>query len=316
MEARLMLFFRSVPPGVHGHAEFVQEKVVHGFRTTLLTMWIAAMLVLLVCCLNFASLLSTRFWSRRAELALRVRLGATEGRLIRQLVTEGVLISTAGGILGVFLAWLTREIFVKALTNDAVSAAAVTFDWKVIAAVALACTGIGVLFTLKTARQVSATSIAPADGRPVMPRRRAVSAIQVAAAMMLVGTSAALIQSLARLQFLDVGYDVDNAVTIRFDLPRDPYGSTKAIAAFVNRVQPIISAIPGVQSVSETSALPNSTTSSQFALFQLEHEPQYVLDQPEPLPLGSPPLPPPPPPAAWTRPQRNDGPSSTGRCRL
>jgi putative ABC transport system permease protein len=296
VELRLAPFFRSLPPGQRGHVQLIRDRVVHGFRTTLLTMWLAALLVLLVCCLNFASLLSTRFWSRRAEFALRVRLGATQGRLIRQLVTEGLLISIAGGVLGVVLAWLAREIFVKALTNDAVNSAAVTFDWKVIAAVGLACAGIGIQFTLQTARQVSSTSISSAGGNPVMPRRRVVSAIQVTAAMVLVGTSAALIQSLARLQSLDVGYDVDNAVTVRFDLPPDTYADRKAVSEFVGRVQPAISAIPGVQQVSATSALPHSTTSRQFALFQLEHEPSYVLDEPEPVPLGSPPLPPPPPP--------------------
>ncbi len=251
MEARLMCFFRSLPRGQFGqvsspggqggHVEFVQDNVVHGFRTTLLTMWLAALLVLLVCCLNFASMLSTRFWSRRAELALRVRLGATEGRLIRQLVTEGVLISIAGGSMGVLLAWMTREVFVKALTNDAVTSAAVTFDWKVIAVVGLACAGIGILFTLKTARHLSSASISPAGGRPVMPRRRVVSAIQVTAAMVLVATSAALIQSLARLQSFDVGYDVDDAVTVRFDLPGDSWANIKAIGEFVGRTQEAIS---------------------------------------------------------------------------
>jgi hypothetical protein len=196
----------------------------------------------------------------------------------------------------VLLAWLAREILVKALTNDAVSSAAVTFDWKVIAAVGLACAGIGVLFTLKTARQVSSASVSPAGGRPALPRRRIISAMQVTAAMMLIGTSAALIQSLARLQSFDVGYDVDDAVTVRFDLPTGSWADIKAIAEFVGRTQEAISAIPGVRRVSATSALPHSTTSNQFAFFQLEHEPSYVLDEPEPVPLGSPPLPPPPPP--------------------
>jgi ABC-type antimicrobial peptide transport system permease subunit len=296
LEARLMLFFRSLPGSPHGHVEFVQEKLVHGFRTTLLTMWLAALLVLLVCCLNFASMLSTRFWSRRAELALRIRLGATEGRLVRQLVTEGLLVSVAGGSMGVLLAWMTREVFVKALTNDTVTSAAVTFDWRVIGVVGLGCAAIGVYFTLKTARRLSSASISPAGGRPVMPQRRVVSAIQVTAAMMLVATSAALIQSLARLQSFEVGYEVDDAVTVRFDLPADSWANIKAIGQFVGRTQEAISAIPGVRRVSAASALPHSTTSNQFVFFQLEHEPSYVLDEPEPVPLGSPPLPPPPPP--------------------
>jgi len=297
MEARLTLFFRSLPQGQQGHVELVQDRVVLGFRATMMTMWLAALLVLLVCCLNFASMLSTRFWSRRAEFMLRVRLGATRERLIRQLVTEGLLIAAAGGVLGVLLAWIARETLVKSLTNDAVSAAVVTFDWKVIAAVVLACAAIGVQFTLSTARQISESSVSPAGGRPMMPRRRVIATIQIATAMILIGTSGALIQSLARLQSFDVGYDVDNAVTVRFDLPPESRPDSRAaIAEFVGRVQPVIAAIPGVQQVSATSALPHSTTSREFTLFQLEHEPAYVLDEPEPVPLGSPPLPPPPPP--------------------
>jgi putative ABC transport system permease protein len=217
-----------------------------------------------------------------------------------------VLISVAGGATGVLLAWLAREVLVKALTNGAVSSAAVPFDWKVIAAVGLACAFIGILFTLKTARQISSTSLSPAGGRPLMPTRRLIAAVQVTAAMVLVGTSAALIQSLARLQSFDVGYDVDNAVTVRFDLPPDARNERRtrtAAAEFVDRMQPAIAAIPGVRQVSATSALPHSTTSSQFTFFQLEHEPSYVLDQPEPQPLGTPPLPPPPPPAPGTPPE-------------
>lgn len=295
MTARLAPFFRSLPASPRGQVEFVQDRVVQGFRTTLLTMWLAALFVLLVCCLNFATLLSTRFWARGSEFALRVRLGATEGRLVRQLVTEGILVSIAGGIAGVLLAWMTRGILVKALTNDAMTAATITFDAWLIAAVAFSCAAIGILFTLKTARQVSATSLSPAGGRPVMPRRRIVSAVHVAAAMVLVGTSAALIQSLARLQTFEVGYDVDDTVTVRVDLPPDTTKDTAAIAEFVGRAQAALAAIPGIERVSATSALPHVTSSGYLVLFQLEQEPPYEIT-PEPAPLGAPPLPPPPPP--------------------
>jgi putative ABC transport system permease protein len=296
MEFRLGQFFRVLPQSPRGHVEFVQDRAVHGFRAALMTMWLAALMVLLVCCLNFACQLSTRFWSLRNEFVLRARLGATEGRLLRQLLAEGLLISTAGGILGVLLAWLAREVFVKALTNDAVSSAAVTFDWKVITVVGLACGGIGVLFTLTTARQVSSRSVLPAGGSPTMPRRRMVSVIQVVASMVLIGTSGALIQSLSRLQSFDVGYDVDNVVTVRFDLPPDTYGTRTAPAEFVERLSPAVAAIPAVQRVSAASALPDSTTSRQFTFFTLEQEPAHLVDESEPVPLGMPPMPPPPPP--------------------
>jgi hypothetical protein len=290
------MFFRSLPPAQLVRVELVQDKVVQGFRASLLAMWSAALLVLLVCCLNFSSLLSTRFWSRRAEFALRVRLGATRERLIRQLVTEGVLLAAAGGILGALLAWLAREILVKTLTHDLINPAVVTFDWNVLAAMGLVCAAIGIVFTLSAARYVSTLSVSPNGGRPVMPRQRWIAAAQLTTAMVLIGSSGALIQSLGRLQTFEVGYDVDNAVTVRFDLPADTYRTRSSVAGFVSHMLQTMSAIPGVQRVSATSALPQLTGPRQFAHFVLEREPTYVLGPPEPMPVGWPPLPPPPPP--------------------
>ena len=85
-------------------------------------------------------------------------------------------------------------------------------------------------------------------------------------------------------------------MTVRFDLPADTYRTRSSVAGFVSHMAQTMSAIPGVQRVSATSALPQLTGPRQFAHFVLEREPTYVLGPPEPMPVGWPPLPPPPPP--------------------
>jgi ABC-type antimicrobial peptide transport system permease subunit len=298
-------FFRPVQVA---SVESVRERVFHGFRPTVKVLSVVALIILVVGCLNFATLLTVRSADRRPELAVRIALGADRQRIVRQLVTEALVLSCAGGAAGVLLAYLGRGV----LAGNAIEgmlALPRTLEWRVIAFAMVLAVTTGVLFSIGPARRATARvdlesalrdavssplhAISPLGG---IRANWLVGSIQVALTMVLLVGAGLLVKSLVRIQAFDPGYDSTHAVTLRFELPRARYRTDADVARFVELLTERVRAVSGVDAAGAASSLPFAVGALGMRMVLLEG-PIHVSGPPEAMPLGwrVPPPPPPPP---------------------
>jgi ABC-type antimicrobial peptide transport system permease subunit len=287
--------------------ESVRERVFRGLRPTVKILSVVSLIILIVGCLNFATLLTVRSADRQQELAVRIAMGAGRQRIVRQLVTEALVLSVAGGAAGVLLAYIGRGV----LAGNAVEgmlALPRNLEWRVIAFAALLAITTGVLFSVGPARRATSrvdlestlrdAVSSPVHGMAPLGGFRAnwlVGAIQVAFTMVLLVGAALLIKSLFRIQSFDPGYDSTHAVTLRFDLPRARYRTDADVARFVELLADRMRAVPGVDEAGAASSVPFFVGGLGMRRLLLEG-PIHVSGPPEAMPLGWR-VPRPPPPA-------------------
>ncbi len=298
---------RYFSPAQVASVESVRERVFRGFRPTVKVLSVVSLIILVVGCLNFATLLTVRSSDRQPELAVRIALGAGRQRIVRQLVTEALVLSFAGGVAGVLLAYLGRGVL-AGNTVEGMLALPRNLEWRVIAFATLLAVTTGVLFSLGPARRATARVDLESALRDAVSSRlhgialgglRAnwlVGSIQVAFTMVLLVGAALLVKSLLRIQAFDPGYDSAHAVTLRFELPRSRYRTDADVARFVELLTERIRGVPGVDDVGAASSLPFFVGALGMRMFLLEG-PIHVSGPPEAMPLGwrVPPPPPPPP---------------------
>jgi putative ABC transport system permease protein len=208
-----------------------QESLVGGVRNALLVLFGAVAFVLLIACTNVASLLLARGASRRRELALRTALGAGRGRLIRQLLTESLVLATAGGALGLLLAnWGVAGLL--ALAPDSIPRLAeVRLDPRVAAFGVAASAVVGLLFGIVPAIHGSRSDVTDAlkdGGRTGTARtgaQKALVVVEVALALVLLIGAGLMLTSFARLRAVDTGYRVENVVIAFVPLPQARYNN-------------------------------------------------------------------------------------------
>jgi predicted permease len=223
-------------------------------------------LVLLVACANVANLLLARALARRKEFAMRLALGATRGRMVRQLLTESVVLSVIAGAAGVVLSfWMTSLI--THFGNIPVGiAATLTPDLHVLAATGILALLSGAIFGLAPALSATKPSVAPAlkeDGVTLgigAHRHRLRDAFvvgQVAVSLVLLITAGLFLQSLSKALRVDPGFDPHNALTLSFDLGLQGYSGT-ARKSFERDIVRGVAALPGVESAALAEVLPLS----------------------------------------------------------
>jgi putative ABC transport system permease protein len=229
---------------------------------------VAVFLVLLIACANVSSLLLVRSLSRQHEITIRLALGSRRGRVLRQLFTEGLILSVIASACGLVLAYLCRNLMAVFFPQSAVLATNLSgkIDWRVLAFSAGVCVVSTLIFALVPALQTSKLDIAGAlktesstsfGNRAKSRIRSAMVLVQVALSFILVVGGALLVQSLQRLRSADPGFSPDNVVTTTFDLLGASYDAARAKRFrddFVDRVK----TIPGVESVSFVKARPFS----------------------------------------------------------
>ena len=229
------------------------ESTVGRYRTTVAILAGAVGLILLLACVNVAGLLLARGAARQSELALRASLGAGRPRLIRQLLTEGLVLAMAGGGAGVLLAWLSLDAIVANIPMSLPSDTAVTLNLRVLAATVALLVPTVLLFGLAPALSLSRVRIGPALARgerqpgSSLTRRggQALIATEVALAVVLVAAAGLMLRSFARLQAVDLGFNPDGLVTMEvLPLDRDPAAHKAYYSALVERVR----TVPGVAS--------------------------------------------------------------------
>jgi len=228
-------------------------------------------LVLVIASVNVASMLLARAVARRREIAVRIALGAGRARLVRQLLTESILLFTAGGALGALLAeYATRLLSRIPLPTDVILSIDPSPDWRVLAVTLAVALGTGILFGLAPALQGSRVGIAAslrgdsaASGRARSRLRNTLVAGQIAASLLLLTTSGLFVRALARGQQVDPGYRIDHTITAALDVSLSGYDSVRArtfYASLAERAR----GLPGVAAVAYTRIVPLSANNSGY----------------------------------------------------
>ena len=248
-----------------------------GLRPMLLILMGAVGLVLLIACANVANLLLARASGRSREVAIRTALGAGRWRVVRQLLTESVVLAAAGGALGLLLAAGGVRVLGVALPVSTRAALDVGLDGGVLAFAALLAVATGVLFGLAPALQLARSDVQQTlrDGgrsgradRAGQWLRRALVAGEMALALTLLAGAGLLLQSFVRLQAVDPGFESERLLTFDLFLPPTQYGDAAARVAFFDRVLDALREVPGVASVGAVDVLPFSGrgSTSSFAI--------------------------------------------------
>jgi predicted permease len=195
----------------------------HLYQRPLYVLMAAVSLVLLIACANVASLLLARATTRQREMAIRLAIGAGRGRIIRQLLIEGTMLSVAGAALGVAFAWIFSRFLVDLI---AVGYGTVVFDltpnWRVLGFAAAAAIVTGILFNLAPARRLSTSGFASLQqsGRAVTRRSRLLPglvAVQVALSLVLVAGAGLFARTLANLRGVDPGFSTDDVFVVALE---------------------------------------------------------------------------------------------------
>ena len=225
----------------------------------------AAACVLLIACLNLANLLLARGLGRRRELAVRSAMGAGRERLVRQLMTESLLLAAAGGAIGIALAVAAVPLLSQLVPTTLPIAASPTIDARVIAfAIALtAMTGIafGMAPVVRLGSHGDAEGLregARSGGGRRDRLRSALVLAEITASVVLLVSAGLLIRALLTIQGTDPGFDVNGVLTLRAELPIPQYARVATREAFYRRVLQEVRALPGVRAAGLISFLPIS----------------------------------------------------------
>ena len=244
---------------------------VVGDRSTALLVLIAAVgAMLLTACANIASLLLTRANARVREIALRNALGASRGRILRQLVTENLMLSILGGALGVLVASQATPLLVRLGGTAIPRAAEVGMDLRVLGFAVFTTVLTGLVFGLVPSLQAPMSRLrtalregSGASGSPARERaRRTLVVAEVALAVVLVAGAALLLRSLTRLSAIDPGFDPSHLMVAEINLgSAERYPDTDSMNAFIAELRENLEAHPGVTNVAFADWLPlNGTT--------------------------------------------------------
>ena len=242
-------------------------------RTVFLVLFGAVGFVLLIVCANVANLLLSRAARRGREMAVRVAIGASRWRVVRQLLAESVLLGVLGGTAGLLVAVLGVRLF-DAAVADVGKPYWIDFriDTAVFAYVAAVCVATGVLFGLMPALQASRTSVTEVlneGGRGNTGSRRtrwmssALVVSELALTVMLLAGAGLMIRSFLNLYSFDLGIRTENLMTMRLQLPAARYPTPESRIAFFESLGPKLVAIPGAESVTWATGLPPQGSGSR-----------------------------------------------------
>lgn len=243
----------------------LQEDLVAGTKSTLFLLWGGVLVVLLIGCVNVANLVSVRASTRVRELATRSAMGATLGRLTRQLLTETIVLAAAGGALGLLLgSWALSAAEMLGFDQlprgyeIQMDAQVVIFTGLLVFLVGL---GVGLLPVIAL-RRANLGQIIREEGRSGTATRgarfvrRALVTCQVAFALVLLVGAGLLLASFQRVLSIDPGFTVDRVLTGSLSLPVSRYADDGALRSAMERVLERVRALPGVEAAGVTSSVP------------------------------------------------------------
>jgi len=241
------------------------NDLVHDYSEALWLILGAVGCVLLIACANVANLLLARATARYKEIAVRAALGANRRRVIRQLLTESLLLGLGGGLLGLLLAWWGTAALIRLIPEDVPRLAEINIDGWVFGFTLLISVMTGVVFGLAPALQASKVELTEAmkegsrgagGGRGRL--RGALVVAEIAIALVVLIGAGLLLQTFRRLQQVDLGFDTHNILTATVELPDARYPKPELATAFYRTLLDRVKAMPGVEGVSAVVPQPLS----------------------------------------------------------
>lgn len=271
------------------HLVGLREDLIGRLRPALLLLFGAVGFVLLIACANVGNLLLARSTARHKEIAIRAALGAGRDRLVRQFLTESLLLSLAGGALGILTALWGTTLIEASTAKLLPMLGHIQIDTTVLAFTALISIVTGVIFGIIPAWRASRPDLnatlsdggrQSGVGSTRSPLRNALVVIEVALALILLICAGLLIKSIVRLRDVDPGFKPDRLVTMNVWLPGAKYPKAPDWNSFYNRMLERIEAIPGVELAGLTSVLPVSANFDKRTI-EVEGQPKAPGENPD-----------------------------------
>ena len=276
--ARLEQQYPNTNATVRARVVPLKEQIVGNFRKSLFILFAAAGFVLLVACANVANLLLFRASIRQKEIAVRLAIGAGRGRMMRQLLTESLLLAALGGALGLFLAWWGVSALTAVMPERLALFKAAKVDQNVLAFTLAASMLTAIFFGLFPAFQATRLNLNEAlkeGGREAAQGRNGLRSLlvvaEVALAMTLMAGAGLTLNSFLRLRQVDAGFNADRLLAMEVDPTFARYPGHSALAAFYDRLLERIEALPGVESAGVVTRLPLTGDSNHY-LYMAESE--------------------------------------------
>jgi len=270
-ETELRAVQRNLPLGTIGYTLNLiplHQQMVGKIRKLLIVLLATVAFVLLIACANIANLLLARAASRQKEIAIRAALGAGRLRIIRQLLTESLLLSLTGGLLGLLLAVWGNSLLVSLIPADVPRIHEVSLDVRILAFTVLVSFVTGLVFGLAPALQASKLDLneslkeglrGTTSGLRQNRLRSLLVVSEVAMALVLLVSATLLIKSFVRLSDVNPGFDPANVLTMDIQVPNLPpsrYANKEEQTAFFQQLTDRVRALPGVESASAVLTLP------------------------------------------------------------
>ncbi|HLK63342.1 MAG TPA: ABC transporter permease [Bryobacteraceae bacterium] len=247
----------------------LRDAVVGDVRPALFLLLGAVGFVLLISCANVASLQLARAARRVREIAIRAALGAERSQLIRQLLTESVVLSLAGGVLGLGLGYFGVRGLLAVSPSDipriGANGSAIALNWRVFLFVFVVSVGTGILFGLIPALNLSRTDVSTVVKDSVSQSgmgfrrnrgRPALVIVELALAMVLLAGAGLLIRTFVAMRTADRGFEEQNVLTLEMPLNGSPFEKTSQVAQLVRSGERRLQMLPGISEVAATCALP------------------------------------------------------------
>jgi predicted permease len=241
-----------------------RDQIAQQTRLLLLGLVAASVCVLLIACTNLANLLMSRAIARRPEFALRAAIGASVDRLVRQMLTDSVLIAVCGGVLGIAIALAALPLLVRLIPTSLPIAQVPPLDVRMLIGtlVLTSITGLafGLLPAIRICKKTDASALKDgvrgSTGRGTERLRSGLVVAEIVAAVVLIVCVGLLTQALLAVQRVDPGFEVENLLTARTQLPMPAYGPTERRLQYYSQVIDRVRTLPGVESASYISFLP------------------------------------------------------------
>ncbi len=274
-------FARELPPAfpANGRVELIrlQQRIGEDVRPALLMLLGATSLVLLIACANVASLFSVRVADGMREIAVRAALGAGRRRIAAQLLVESLVLAAAGGVAGIFVAWLTVRALAAMAPRSIARFGIETLDWRALLFSLFVSIGAGVLFGVLPAFRASNASGAAAlhaalsrratSGRSRGRLSELLTVAEIALSLVLLAAAGLLIESFVKLERVNTGFNIAGLTTFETTLPPARYADPAALARFLTSARQNIRQLPHVEDVAAVSSLPTEPTlNAPFAI--------------------------------------------------
>ena len=265
----------------------LREQLVGNTRPTLFILFGAVGFVLLIACANVANLLLVRAAGRQKEIAVRTALGAGRWRIVRQMITESVLLALVGGALGTLLAFWGVELLVALSAGSLPLTANVQIDATVLGFTLLVSLLTGVLFGLAPAFRTMKLNLSESlkeggrsggEGAHRNRTRSVLVVLESAVAVVLLIGAGLLVRSLWLLQDTSPGFDPRNVLTMGVNLPGEKYDAPEKSARFFSELESRVAGLPGVEAVGLVSELPLSGQPNDMP-YTVEGRPPVSIDQ-------------------------------------